>query len=118
MTRKGRYEATQTRGHTCPPYFRSYRSTPRRGDQGAEKQRRLRRKTSTSGRRKPAGTLEGVKDAARLLLAEQASPGNEVTWERLRAKFPDHEDAAAVEQAIAEEAIMENRRTEDEHGGT
>ena len=42
----------------------------------------------------------GVKDAARVLLAEQASPGNEATWERLKAKFPD-EDPAAGEQAIA-----------------
>ena len=57
----------------------------------------------------------GVKDAARLLLAEQASPGNEATWEHLRAKFPD-EDPAAVEQAIAE-AMMESR-TDDEGGGT
>jgi len=56
-----------------------------------------------------------VKDAARLLLAEQASPGNEATWERLRAKFPD-EDPAAVEQAIAE-AIMESR-IDDEEGST
>ena len=42
-----------------------------------------------------------VKDAARALLAEQPSPGNDATWERLRAKFPD-EDPAAVEQAIAD----------------
>ena len=54
----------------------------------------------------------GVKDAARLL-AEQASPGNEATWERLRAKSPD-KDPAAVEQAIAE-ATMESC-TQDKEG--
>lgn len=55
----------------------------------------------------------GVKDAARALLAEQPSPGNDATWERLRAKFPD-EDPASVEQAIAD-AIAESR-IEDEDG--
>ena len=49
----------------------------------------------------------GVKDAARALLAEQPSPGNDATWERLRAKFPD-DDPAAVEQAVAD-AIAESR---------
>ena len=43
----------------------------------------------------------------RALLAEQPSPGNDATWERLRAKFPD-EDPAAVEQAVAD-AIAESR---------
>ena len=55
----------------------------------------------------------GIKDAARALLAEQPSPGNDATWERLRAKFPD-EDPAAVEQAVAD-AITESR-TDAEDG--
>ena len=45
--------------------------------------------------------------AARALLAEQPSPGNDATWKRLRAKFPD-EDPAAVEHAVAD-AITEIR---------
>ena len=53
-----------------------------------------------------------MKDAARALLAEQPSPGNDATWERLRAKFPD-EDPAAVEQAIADD-ITECRIEEEE----
>ena len=53
------------------------------------------------------------KDAARALLAEQPSPGNDATWERLRAKFPD-EDPAAVEHAVAD-AIAESR-TDAEDG--
>ena len=57
----------------------------------------------------------GVKDATRLLFAKQSSPGNEATWDCLRAKIPD-EDPAAFEQAIAE-AIMKSR-TEGEQGGT
>ena len=57
--------------------------------------------------------MEGIKDAAGALLAEQLSPGNDATWERLRAKFPD-EDPAAVEQAVAD-AIAENR-TDAEDG--
>lgn len=43
----------------------------------------------------------GVKDAARALLAEPRSPGNEDTWNRLQSKFP-HEDPAAIEEAIVE----------------
>jgi len=54
----------------------------------------------------------GVKDAARTLLAEQRSPGNDDTWERLKAKFPQ-EDPAAVEQAIAD-AIAEARAGEED----
>ena len=38
----------------------------------------------------------------RALLAEPRSPGNEETWERLKAKFPDDDDSVAVEEAIAE----------------
>ncbi|CAB1119445.1 unnamed protein product [Ectocarpus sp. CCAP 1310/34] len=55
----------------------------------------------------------GVKDAARALLADQPSPGNDETWARLKAKFP-HEDPVQVEQAIAE-AIAASR-TEEEEG--
>lgn len=54
----------------------------------------------------------GAKDAARALLAEPRSPGNDETWERLKTKFP-HEDPAAVEQAVAE-AIVESRIEEEE----
>lgn len=49
-----------------------------------------------------------VKDAARALLAEQRSPGNDATWERLKAKYPD-EDPGTVELAMAE-AISESSR--------
>ena len=77
-----------------------------------EQRRKPRFTTSLNERRRRAAILEGVKDAARALLAEQPSPGNDATWERLRAKFPD-EDPAAVEQAVAD-AIAESRTdTED-----
>ena len=56
-----------------------------------------------------------VKDAARALLAEQPSPGNDTTWERLRAKFPD-EDPASVEQAI-QDTIAESRIEDKEGSG-
>ena len=56
-----------------------------------------------------------VKDAARALLAEpQSSPGNEQTWKRLKAKFPD-EDSVSVQEAIIAEAITESR-IKDEDG--
>eukprot|EP00903_Cladosiphon_okamuranus_P005887 g5822.t1 len=69
--------------------------------------------TNANAPRKRAATRGGVKDAARALLVEPRSPGNEEAWERLKAKIPD-EDPVVVEEAIAE-AITESR-IEDENG--
>ena len=43
---------------------------------------------------------EGVTAAARSLLAEPHAPGNEETWERVKAKFPE-EDQTCVSEAAA-----------------
>lgn len=113
MTRKGRYEALK-RGDISSllSWLMEYTKARRPRSRGAateatpeDKYKRASQACRHSG---------GVKDAARALLAEQPSPGNDATWEHLRAKFPD-EDPASVEQAIAD-AIAESR-IEDEEGG-
>ena len=43
----------------------------------------------------------GVSVAARGLLAEPRAPGDEVTWERVKAKFPGEDNASASESAAA-----------------
>ena len=55
----------------------------------------------------------GVKVAARNLLAEPRSAGNEQTWNTLMAKFPCEDDAA--ESAAAAEAVLASA-TEGEDG--
>ena len=52
----------------------------------------------------------GIKDTARVLLAEPRSPGSEDTWTRLQAKFP-FQDSGAIDAAIAE-ALLESETAE------
>ena len=65
----------------------------------------------------------GVTVAARSLLAEPGAPGNEETWERVKAKFPEENQACVSEAAAAavaasssdqEEGSVPNRRPEEE----
>ena len=68
-------------------------------------------------RRQRVATLEGVKVAARNILVEPRSAGNEKTWNTLVAKFPP-DDHAAVSTAAAAAAVAAvlARRTEVEDG--
>ena len=86
VTRKGRYAALR-RGDISSllPWLMDYTKARRPRRRGAaqeatpeDKYKRAAQACRHSG---------GVKDAARALLAEQPSPGNDATWERLRAKF-------------------------------
>ncbi|CAN0518077.1 unnamed protein product, partial [Laminaria digitata] len=74
--------------------------------------RKLRRRRSLNERRRRVATRE-VKVAARNLLAEPRSAGNEETWKTLVAKFPP-EDRAAV--SVGEAAAVLASATEVEHG--
>ena len=55
----------------------------------------------------------GVTVAARSLLAEPRAPGNEETWERVKAKFPE-ENQACISEAAA--AAVAARPTDQEKG--
>ena len=112
VTRKGRYAALR-RGDISSllPWLMDYTKARRPRRRGAAQEATPEHKYNRAAQ--ACRHSGGVKDAARALLAEQPSPGNDATWERLRAKFPD-EDPASVEQAI-EDAIAESR-IEDEEG--
>ena len=111
ITRKARYKAL-TRGDISStlPWLMEYTKAASARSRGQEQEETEEDKFRRAGQ--ACRHSGGVKDAARALLAEQRSPGNEETWERLKAKFPD-EDPADVEQAIAE-AITESNIEEEE----
>ena len=55
----------------------------------------------------------GVAVAARSLLAEPRAPGNDETWERVKAKFPEENQACISEAA---EAAVATSSTDQEEG--
>lgn len=84
VTRKARYEALK-RGDISSilPWLMEYTKARRPRSRGAAQEATPEDKY----RRAPQACRHsvGVKDATRALLAEQPSPGNDATWERLRA---------------------------------
>ena len=54
----------------------------------------------------------GVTVAARSLLAEPRAPGNEETWERVKTKFPEENQACVSEAAAATVAASSSDQKE------
>ena len=73
------------------------RACARRSDLAREATGEVKFKRASSACLHPGG----VTLAARSLLEEPRAPGNEATWERMKAKFPDEDDSSISEAAAA-----------------
>ena len=65
------------------------------------------------GHHQSAATRGGATVATRSLLAEPRAPGSEATWERVKAKSPDKNQASVSEAAAA---VMEANASDSEEG--
>ena len=95
------------------PWMMEYtrRASARRSDPAPELTVEAKFKRASSACRHPGG----VTVAARSLLAEPRASSNEVTWEQVRAKFPDG-DYSSISEAAAAVAAASAFDSEEESG--